>query len=62
MMMRLTQIANRGIPRFSVAAALMASFVEVKYWLGLDPESLWGAAPLPNPPVSLEALRPRRHW
>lgn len=49
-MMRLKNIANRAISRISAAAVPMASVLEVKYWLGLDPDSLWGAAPLPNPP------------
>lgn len=38
------------------AAALITSLLKVIQWQRLDPNSLWGTAPLPNPPDS--GLRP----
>lgn len=37
-------------PFVASAAVLIASLLEVTQWQGLDPSSLWGTAPLPNPP------------
>lgn len=46
--------AYTAYPFVASAAVLIASFLKVTQWQGLDPSSLWGTAPLANaPPLGL---------